>query len=192
MKLIIVRIKVIVHAHAFPLSSPHAMTNETIPMGMVMLLTIIATMSDPIPSLMVSKEQALFAQEQDSNRSTLVQKIRLLVDGGLKNNQKEFTNQFAKQHYMPNFKALYGKDSEEFKTFIVDAEFEPLKIDGFDDVVEAVTNLNEKFPLTIKATGELLGLENFEDMVDFDIPRPDPNSKGMSFTNEKGEIFEQE
>ena len=59
--------------------------------------------------------QALFAQEQDSNRSTLVQKIRLFMDGGLKNNQKEFTDQFAKQWYMPNFKALYGKDSEQLR-----------------------------------------------------------------------------
>ena len=65
--------------------------------------------------------QALFAQEQDSNRSTLVQKIRLFMDGGLKNNQKDFAQQFAKQHYMPNFKAIYGKDSEEFQTFKIEA-----------------------------------------------------------------------
>ncbi len=82
--------------------------------------------------------QALFAQEQDSNRSTLVQKIRLFMDGGLKNNQKDFAKQIAKQWYMPNFKALYDKDSKEFKTFKVEAEFEPPKLEAFDDSVEAV------------------------------------------------------
>ena len=106
--------------------------------------------------------QALFAQEQDSNRSTLVQKIRLFMDGGLKNNQKEFTGPFAKQHYIPNFKAEYGKDSKEFKTFKVEAEFEPLKLEAFDDAVDAVEKLNKQFPLLPEDAGELLGIENFE------------------------------
>jgi len=131
--------------------------------------------------------QALFAQEQDSNRSTLVQKIRLFMDGGLKNIQKEFTNQFSRQWYMPNFAALYGKDSKEFKTFKIDAEFEPLKIEAFDDSVEAVIKLNKEFPLTIKAAGELLGIDNFESKIDPDMERPDPNRQGFSFMDKNGE-----
>ena len=136
--------------------------------------------------------QALFAQEQDSNRSTLVQKIRLFMDGGLKNNQKEFTDQFAKQWYMPNFKALYGNNSEQFKTFKVEAEFEPLKLEAFDDSVEAVIKLNKEFPLLPEAAGELLGIDNFETKLDPTIKRPDPNQRGMGFTNEKGERFDLE
>ena len=136
--------------------------------------------------------QALFAQEQDSNRSTLVQKIRLFMDGGLKNNQKDFAQQFAKQHYMPNFKALYGKDSEQFKTFKVEAEFEPLKLEAFDDSVEAVIKLNKEFPLIPKFAGELMGIKNFETKLDPTIQRPDPNQRGMRFTNEKGERFDLE
>jgi hypothetical protein len=69
----------------------------------------------------------------------------LFMNGGLKNNQKDFAGQFAKQHYMPNFKAIYGKDSKEFKTFKVAAEFEPLKLEAFDDSVEAVIKLNQEF-----------------------------------------------
>ena len=136
--------------------------------------------------------QALFAQEQDSNRSTLVQKIRLFMDGGLKNNQKDFVQQFAKQHYMPNFKALYGKDSEQFKNFKIEAEFEPLKLEAFDDSVEAVIKLNKEFPLLPEAAGELLGIDNFETKLDPKIKRPDPNQRGMGFTNEKGERFDLE
>ena len=128
--------------------------------------------------------QALFAQEQDSNRSTLVQKIRLFMDGGLKNQQKDFAQQIAKQWYMPNFKALFGKDSEEFKRFKIEAEFEPLKIEAFDDSVEAVIKLNEQFPLTLEAAGELLGITNFETMIDPDISRPDPNQQGIKLFNQ--------
>jgi hypothetical protein len=130
--------------------------------------------------------QALFAQEQDSNRSTLIQKIRLFMDGGLKNNQKDFAQQFAKQHYMPNFKAMYGVDSEEFKTFKVEAEFEPLKLEAFDDSVEAVIKLNEEFPLLPEAAGELLGIDNFETKLDPTIPRPDPNQQGIKFQDSEG------
>lgn len=131
--------------------------------------------------------QALFAQEKDSNRATLVQKIRFFMDAGLKNQQKDFAQQIAKQHYMPNFKALYGTDSKEFKTFKVEAEFEPLKLEAFDDSVDAVIKLNKEFPLLPSAAGELLGLDNFETMIDPEIPRPDPNKKGFSFENSNGE-----
>jgi len=124
--------------------------------------------------------QALFAQEQDSNRSTLVQKIRLFMDGGLKNQQKDFAQQIAKQWYMPNFKAIFG-DKKEFKTFKIEAEFEPLKIEAFDDAVDAVIKLNKEFPLLPTAAGELLGIDNFETMIDPDISRPDPNQRGFGF-----------
>ena len=130
--------------------------------------------------------QALFAQEQDSNRSTLVQKIRLFMDAGLKNQQKEFTNEITKQWYMPNFEAEFGHDSEIFDTFRVEAEFEPLKLEAFDDSVEAVIKLNKEFPLTAQAAGELLGIDNFETMLDSDIDRPDPNKRGFGFKDSQG------
>ena len=106
------------------------------------------------------------------------------MDGGLKNQQKDFAQQIAKQWYMPNFKALFGKDSEEFKRFKIEAEFEPLKIEAFDDSVEAVIKLNEQFPLTLEAAGELLGITNFETMIDPDISRPDPNQQGIKLFNQ--------
>ncbi len=134
--------------------------------------------------------QALFAQEQDSNRSTLVQKIRFFMDGPIKNLQESITAQFSKQHYMPNFKAMYGKDSEEFKKFKIVAEFEPLKLEAFDDSVEAVIRLNEQFPLLPSAAGELLGLDNFESMIDTSIERPDPNRQGFGFVDKNGDNVE--
>jgi len=136
--------------------------------------------------------QALFAQEQDSNRSTLVQKIRLFRDGGLKNQQKDFTQQIAKQWYMPNFKAVYGKESEEFKTFKIEAEFDPLKLEAFDDAVEAVERLNKQFPLLPESAGRLLGIDNFETMLDPDMERPNPNKQGFGFKDEDGKEVKME
>lgn len=109
------------------------------------------------------------------------------MDGGLKNNQKDLAQQFAKQHYMPNFKALYGKESEEFKTFKVEAEFEPLNLEVFDDAVEAVVKLNEQFPLTAESAGELLGIENFEAKIDLQFQDLTPTNKDSSsrMTKEK-------
>ena len=126
--------------------------------------------------------QALFAQENDSNRATLIGKIRFFRDSVIRNMQKPICSQFAKQHYMPNFKAMYGKDSEEFKLFRIDCEFEPLKVEAFDDAAEAVSKINAEFPLTVEAAGKLLGLENFEGMVDPDMERPDPTRRnGFGF-----------
>ena len=130
--------------------------------------------------------QALFAQEQDSNRSTLVQKVRFFMDGVIKNQQKDDGQQIGKQWYMPNFKAVYKTDSEEFKLYKVEAEFKPLKLEAFDDSVEAVAKLNEQVPLTTKAIGELLGIDNFETMVDPDMDRPDPNKQGFGFMDSEG------
>jgi hypothetical protein len=70
------------------------------------------------------------------------------------------------------------------------ASFEPFEI--FDDSVEAVIKLNKEFPLLPEAAGELLGIDNFETMIDPDMERPNPNNRGPSFTNDKGERFEQE
>lgn len=44
--------------------------------------------------------------------------------------------QIAKQLYIPNFKDIYDKESEVFKKFKIEAEFEPLKLEALDDSVE--------------------------------------------------------
>ena len=46
---------------------------------------------------------------------------------------------------MPNFKAIFGTDKKEFKTFKIKAEFEALKIEAFDDAVDAVIKINKDF-----------------------------------------------
>ena len=136
--------------------------------------------------------QAIFAQEKDSNRATLIGKIRFFMDSVVRNHQKWICQEFAKQWYMPNFKAIYGKDSEIFKKFKIDCEFEPLKIEAFDDAADAVIKINKEFPLSDKAAGDLLGIENFEAMRDPDIQKPDPNKRGFGFVDKNGDDVEME
>ena len=68
----------------------------------------------------------------------------------------------------------------------MEVEFEPLKLEAFDDAVEAVIKLNKEFPLLPTASGELLGIDNFETKLDPSIPRPDPNKREFGFTDSEG------
>lgn len=133
--------------------------------------------------------QAIFAQEKDSNRATLIGKIRFFMDSVVKNHQKWICQELAKQWYMPNFRAMYGSDSEIYKKFKIDCQFEPLKIEAFDDAADAVIKINKEFPLTDEAAGNLLGIDNFKSMRDPDINRPDPNKRGFGFKDDNGKEF---
>ena len=68
----------------------------------------------------------------------------------------------------------------------MEVEFEPLKLEAFDDSVGDVIKLNQEFPLLPEDAGELLGIDNFEIKLDPSIPRPDPNPQGFKFKDEKG------
>ena len=50
----------------------------------------------------------------------------------------------------------------------------------------------QEFPLKPSSAGELLGLDKFENMIDPDIERPNPNKRGFGFTNEEGKEFRME
>jgi len=52
------------------------------------------------------------------------------------------TRSIAKQWYMPNFKAIYGTDSEVLKKFKIECFFEELKLENFMDTVDVVSKLN--------------------------------------------------
>ena len=119
--------------------------------------------------------QGLFTQEKDSNRATLIGKMRFFMTGVIKNYQDWVTQQNSKQWYMPNFKAMYG-DKKEFKEYRIDAEFQPMKFENWQDLVEGVTKLNKITPLTTKAIGELVDIDDFESKVDPDIPRTQQKS----------------
>jgi hypothetical protein len=135
--------------------------------------------------------QAVFAQEKDSNRATLIGKIRLFMDGPAAAIQEWISNEIKKQWYMPNFRAIYGRDHKLYKKYKIEAVFEPLKIEGFQDNVDAVMKLLQKINLTDEAIGELLNIDEFADKVDPDEPR-NQGGNGIRFTDENGKPFNME
>jgi hypothetical protein len=128
--------------------------------------------------------QALFAQEKDSNRATLIGKLRFFMDGIIADYQDWLTKEIAKQWYMPNFRAIFGKDSELYKKYRIDAVIEPMKLESFHDNVDAVLKILQKVPLKDEAVGELLNIDEFADKVDPDQERP--NGNGVRFTDSNG------
>jgi len=134
--------------------------------------------------------QALFAQEKDSNRATLIGKLRFFMDGIIADYQDWVTKEIAKQWYMPNFRAIHGRDSDMYKKYTIDAVIEPMKLESFQDNVDAVLKILQKIPLKDEAIGKLLNLDEFTDMVDTDQERPQGN--GIRFTNEEGKEFRME
>ena len=131
--------------------------------------------------------KTVYHSTKDGGTFTTEEKLSTLDILAIEKQQKEFAQEIAKQWYMPNFKAIVGgSDTTLFKTFKIEAEFEPLKLEAFDDAVEAVERLNKQFPLLPSAAGELLGLENFEKMIDPDIERPNPNKQGFGFIDSEG------
>lgn len=58
-KLIIVRISVMVHAHDFPCNNPHAITNEITPIPTTTLLIVPITAASPFPIMFIPIEPAM-------------------------------------------------------------------------------------------------------------------------------------
>jgi len=132
--------------------------------------------------------QGLFSQEKDSNRATLIGKLRFFMTSVVKAYQDWVTRSIAKQWYMPNFKAIYGADSKVLKKFKIECVFEELKLENFMDTVDAVSKLNQMIPLTAEAIGELTDIDEFEDKIDPDVERP-VQQPGLKMKDSQGKEF---
>ena len=112
------------------------------------------------------------------------------MDGIIADYQDWVTKEIAKQWYMPNFRAIHGRDSEMYKKYTIDAVIEPMKLESFQDNVDAVLKILQKIPLKDEAIGKLLNLDEFTDMVDTDVERPQGN--GFKLTDNEGKEFKME
>ena len=131
---------------------------------------------------------ALFTNEQDTNRDTLLGKIRLFVAGTIKRYRDWIAREVARQWYMKNFRIIYKDNKEILEKFHIEAEFEDIKLESWDDLVSAVRELASIKPLTAQAIGEFLDIPNFESKVDPD-GTPSTMNK-FTMTNQNGEKSE--
>lgn len=107
---------------------------------------------------------ALLGREEDQNRATLLGKIRFFIEGPIEAERQMISETIGPQWYEKNIEKLGKKDI--LKTVRVKAEFEPIIIEGWDDQVEAVTQLKQILPnAPDDVLIELLNLEEKKDEI---------------------------
>ncbi|KKN75418.1 hypothetical protein LCGC14_0380390 [marine sediment metagenome] len=132
--------------------------------------------SAEVPTTLVSKEK-------DPNRDTLLGILRLFMENVIKRHRIKIGKQIAQQWYMKNFRIIYGKKPEVLKQFHIEAEFDDFKLESWADLVASVKELMTIKPLKADAIGELLGLQNFENMID---PEGSPMDNEMTIDGGDG------
>lgn len=118
-----------------------------------------AAKSAEVPTTLVSKEK-------DPNRDTLLGILRLFLENVIKRHRIKIGKQLTSQWYMKNFRIIYAKKPEVLEKFHVEAEFDDFKLESWADLVNSVIELSKLKPLKAEALGELLGIQNFENMID--------------------------
>lgn len=128
-----------------------------------------AAKSAQVPTALVSKEK-------DPNRDTLLGILRLFKENEVKNLQAKIGKTFDAQYYMPNFRTIYKDNPDVLKNFHVESEFIDVKLESWDDLVDATKVLESLGRLKAEARGEMLGIKNYESKLDPDAPPIDQSS----------------
>ena len=112
--------------------------------------------------------QSMFFAENESNMATLRHRIQISRSVDIMPMRKWFLRSLADQWYQRWFDELYG-GSQEHKDLAIEVEFKDIQIETMDDRIDAVAIMNnELVPLLPKAMGELLGVPNFENYIDWE------------------------
>jgi hypothetical protein len=127
-----------------------------------------AAKSAQVPTTLVSKEK-------DPNRDTLLGILRLFKENVIRLLQNTISKKIDAQWYMKNFRIIYNDNQDILDNFHIESEFIDIKLESWDDLVESVVKLNQLQKLKAEANGKLLGLDNFESMIDPDA-EPIPTS----------------
>jgi len=117
-----------------------------------------AAKSAEVPTTLISKEK-------DPNRDTLLGVLRIFLENVITRHRIIIGKKISAQWYMKNFRIIY-KDKDTLDEFHVEAEFDDFKLESWADLVSSVVELSKLQPLKAEAMGELLGIQNFENMID--------------------------
>jgi hypothetical protein len=118
-----------------------------------------AAKSAEVPTTLISKEK-------DPNRDTLLGVLRIFLENVITRHRIVIGKKIAAQWYMKNFRIIYKDKPKILEQFHVEAEFDDFKLESWADLVDSVVELAKLKPLKAEALGELLGIQNFENMVD--------------------------
>jgi hypothetical protein len=109
---------------------------------------------------------ALLGREEDTNRATLLGKIDMFVNGPVAADREWLGEILTKQWYERIFTKL-DEGGRAGETVRIKAEFEPIVIERWTDVIDGAQKLKQLFPtLPDTALLQLLKLEEFKDDLD--------------------------
>ena len=140
--------------------------------------------SAEVPTTLISKEK-------DPNRDTLLGVLRIFLENVITRHRIIIGKKIAAQYYMKNFRIIYAKKEKILKEFHVETEFDDFKLESWADLVSSVVELTKLKPLKAEALGEILGIQNFENMIDpegeklVDQSLTDEDGNKLTFSKEK-------
>ncbi len=124
----------------------------------------LVKLTDAYERIMIGNSQtpsALLGREEDQNRATLIGKIRFFIEGPVKADREWLSDIISKQWYQRVLEKMGHVDILD--DVRVKAEFEPIFMESWDDLVDAVIKLDQVLPLPDDKKLELLNLEEFKD-----------------------------
>ena len=121
---------------------------------------------------------ALLGREEDQNRATLIGKIQFFLQGVVKARRDWISDLVSQQWYERNLKMMgFGDILEKVR---VKAEFEPIIVESWFDLVDAVLRIKGIFPnMQDDQLLELLNLEEFKTELAQAPTQVDPNQANV-------------
>ena len=105
--------------------------------------------------------------ESISNRASLLGKIQLTLKVQMIPVRELLSRQITRQFYQRHCNRLYPDLQDKIKIVL---HFQELQISTWIDLVQAALSLDSRAQLTSQAMSELIGLQNYEGMVEPDAP----------------------
>lgn len=121
---------------------------------------------------------SMFYDESASNRATMIGKIQLATATVINPMREWIGRAISDQWYDRWFRLIYKDDVEILKKFKIKMVFDDLPITEWFDNVEAALELDSRKQLKDSKFGEIVGLQNYSDMVETDAEtNPGGNTK---------------
>lgn len=121
---------------------------------------------------------SMFYDESASNRATMIGKIQLALATVINPMREWIGRTISDQWYDRWFRLIYKKDTELLKKFRIKMVFDDLPVTEWFDNVEAALSLDSRKQLKDSKFGDIIGLQNYPDMVETDAEtHPGGNSK---------------
>lgn len=123
---------------------------------------------------------SMFYDESASNRATLIGKIQLATATVINPMREWIGRSISDQWYDRWFREIYADKPEILKKFRIKMVFDDLHVTEWFDNVDAALELDGRKQLKDSKLGEMIGLQNYSDMVETDAETVPGGASGNS------------